>query len=173
MGFYQVHIGAVDHAVTIQVVAEVRGGYRLTYLTLDFNEVRPVHRALGVRIGDEKAEVDVIRATTIFDVRNPDGHDLFVSHACQRDAHFVAWTFDSSGVLNGHWEESQTNTVSADRKSYAGTYDTKFYDLNDNFLFEDSGTLSATRLLSITDPKRKRGPESISWPRSATKTKAP
>ena len=42
--------------------------------------------------------------------------------------------------------KSQTNTVSAARKSYAGTYDTKFYDLNDNFLFEDSGTLSATRL---------------------------
>ena len=58
----------------------------------------------------------------------------------------VAWTFDSTGVLNGHWEGSQTNTVSADRKSYAGTYDTKFYDRNDNFLFEDSGTLSATRL---------------------------
>jgi hypothetical protein len=58
----------------------------------------------------------------------------------------VAWTFDSTGVLNGHWEENQTNTVSADRKSYAGTYDTKFYDLNDNFLFEDSGTLSATGL---------------------------
>lgn len=32
----------------------------------------------------------------------------------------VAWTFDSTGVLNGHWEESQTNTVSAVRKRYAG-----------------------------------------------------
>jgi hypothetical protein len=58
----------------------------------------------------------------------------------------VAWTFDASGVLTGHWEEIQTDTVSADRRTYQGTYDTKFYDLNGNFLFEDTGTLTAERL---------------------------
>jgi hypothetical protein len=58
----------------------------------------------------------------------------------------VAWTFDATGVLNGYWEETQTNTVSADRQTYSGSYDTKFYDLSGNFLFEDMGTLTATRL---------------------------
>ena len=58
----------------------------------------------------------------------------------------VAWTFDSTGVLNGYWEEKQTNTVSHNRKTYQGTYDTKFYDLSGNFLFEDTGTLTAERL---------------------------
>lgn len=58
----------------------------------------------------------------------------------------VAWTFDSSGVLSGHWEETQTNSVSHDRRTYQGRYDTKFYDLNGNFLFEDTGTLTVERL---------------------------
>ena len=58
----------------------------------------------------------------------------------------VAWTFDANGVLNGYWQETQTNTVSSDRQSYSGTYDRKFYDLNGNFLFEDYGTQTATRL---------------------------
>ena len=58
----------------------------------------------------------------------------------------VAWTFDANGMLSGHWEETQTDTVSHDRRTYQGTYDTKFYDLNGNFLFEDTGTLTAERL---------------------------
>jgi hypothetical protein len=44
-----------------------------------------------------------------------------------------------SAQNRGYWEETQTNTVSADGKTYQGTYDVKFYDLNGNFLFEDYG----------------------------------
>ncbi len=58
----------------------------------------------------------------------------------------VIWTFDTSGVLTGHIEETQTNTVSTDGETYAGTFDQKFYDLSGNFLFEATGTLTATRL---------------------------
>ncbi len=58
----------------------------------------------------------------------------------------VVYTFDASGVFNGHIEETQTNTVSQDGKTYAGTFDQKFYDLSGNFLFEATGTQTATRL---------------------------
>jgi len=58
----------------------------------------------------------------------------------------VVWTFDTGGALSGHIEETQTNTVSADGKTYEGTFDQKFYDLTGNFLFEATGTLTATRL---------------------------
>lgn len=58
----------------------------------------------------------------------------------------VVWTFDANGVLSGHIEETQTNNVSQDGNAYAGTFDQKFYDLNGNFLFEATGTLTATRL---------------------------
>jgi hypothetical protein len=33
----------------------------------------------------------------------------------------VAWTFDTTGALNGYWDEHATDTVSADGKSYSGT----------------------------------------------------
>jgi hypothetical protein len=58
----------------------------------------------------------------------------------------IAWTFDSSGVLNGWWDEVMVITVSADHQSYSGTYVRDFYDLNGGFLFEDTGTEAATRL---------------------------
>ena len=58
----------------------------------------------------------------------------------------VAWTFDGTGAPSGHWEENLLATVSADGQSYSGTYDRDFYDVNGNFLFEDDGTLTATRL---------------------------
>ena len=58
-------------------------------MTPDCNQVRAVHRVAGVRVSDEEAEVDVIRATTTVNVRDADGHDLFVRRARQRDAHFV------------------------------------------------------------------------------------
>ena len=58
----------------------------------------------------------------------------------------VVWTFDANGVLNGHIEEVQINTVSHDRRSYAGTFDQKFYDLNGNLTGEATGTVNATRL---------------------------
>jgi hypothetical protein len=58
----------------------------------------------------------------------------------------VIFTFDASGVLNGHIDETQTNTVSSDGNTYSGTNDQKFYDLNGNLLFEATGTQTATRL---------------------------
>ena len=58
----------------------------------------------------------------------------------------VVYTFDANGVLSGHIEETQTITVAADSQTYAGTFDQKFYDLNGNFLFEATGTTTATRL---------------------------
>jgi hypothetical protein len=58
----------------------------------------------------------------------------------------VIYTFDASGVFNGHIDETQTNTVSSDGNTYSGTNDQKFYDLNGNLLFEATGTQTATRL---------------------------
>ena len=58
----------------------------------------------------------------------------------------VIFTFDASGVLNGHIDETQTNTVSSDGNTYSGTNDQKFCDLSGNFLFEATGTQTATRL---------------------------
>ena len=58
----------------------------------------------------------------------------------------VALTFDANGVYNGYWDEHLIATVSTDGKTYSGTYVTDFYDANGNFLFEDVGTLTATRL---------------------------
>jgi hypothetical protein len=58
----------------------------------------------------------------------------------------VAWTFDANGAPSGYWDENLTATVSTDGTTYSGTYARKFYDVNGNFLFEDDGTLTATRL---------------------------
>jgi hypothetical protein len=63
----------------------------------------------------------------------------------------VIWTFDSTGAFSGHIEETQTNTVAQNGSTYAGSFDQKFYDLNGNFLFEATGTLTATRL-SVQQP---------------------
>lgn len=58
----------------------------------------------------------------------------------------VAWTLDSNDAPSGYWDENLVATVSSDGQSYSGTYARKFYDVNGNFLFEDDGTLTATRL---------------------------
>jgi hypothetical protein len=58
----------------------------------------------------------------------------------------IAWTFDSTGTVNGYWDEIMITTVSGDGKSYSGTYTRDFFDLNGNLLFEDDGTMIATRL---------------------------
>ena len=58
----------------------------------------------------------------------------------------VAWTSDSNGASSGYWDENLVATASSDGQSYSGTYARKFYDVNGNFLFEDDGTLTATRL---------------------------
>ncbi|MGB8341377.1 MAG: hypothetical protein WCE51_07305 [Chthoniobacterales bacterium] len=58
----------------------------------------------------------------------------------------VIYTYDASGVFNGRILETQTNTVSADGKTYGGSFDQKVYDLNGNFLSEVTGTVTATRI---------------------------
>lgn len=58
----------------------------------------------------------------------------------------VIYTFDENGALSGHIEEAQTNTVSQDGKTYGGSFDQKFYDLNGGFLFDVAGAVTATRL---------------------------
>ena len=58
----------------------------------------------------------------------------------------VAWTFDSTGVLSGWWDEVMIVTVGSTHQSYSVLYARDFYDLNGHFLFEDDGTMTATRL---------------------------
>jgi hypothetical protein len=58
----------------------------------------------------------------------------------------VVYTYDANGVFNGRILETQTITVGADGTTYAGTFDQKFYDLSGNFLFEVTGTTTATRV---------------------------
>ena len=58
----------------------------------------------------------------------------------------VAWTFDATGAPSGYWDENMVVTVSADGQSYSGTFAQYFYDVNGNFLFENDGTMTATRL---------------------------
>jgi hypothetical protein len=58
----------------------------------------------------------------------------------------LVWTFDSTGTLNGHIEETALITVSLDRNSYTGNYHQRFLDLNGNQVGEDTGTIRATRI---------------------------
>lgn len=58
----------------------------------------------------------------------------------------TGWNYDANGQVAGYFNETQTITVSADRKSYDGTYVVKDYDTNGNQLDELTGTLHATRL---------------------------
>jgi hypothetical protein len=44
------------------------------------------------------------------------------------------------------FELRQLNTVSVDSNTFDGTYDQKFFDAAGNLVFEDSGTIHATRL---------------------------
>ena len=96
-----------------------------------------------------------------FDQWHADGQEietanLFLGAICQgtfkqlRDGSFqlyhVSWTFDSTGAYSGYWDERLNAAVSQNGKTYSGTYTKDFYDTNNNFLFEDAGTLTAIRL---------------------------
>ena len=96
-----------------------------------------------------------------FDQWHSDGQEIetaniFVGAICQGtykrsgdhsfQLHHVSWTFDSAGAPSGYWDEQLTATVAQDGKTYSGTYSKEFYDTNNNFLFEDDGTLTASKL---------------------------
>jgi hypothetical protein len=63
----------------------------------------------------------------------------------------VGFMFSPAGILVGPFRERQMIAVSLDRNSYDGTYDTRYYDTNGNLLFEDTGTMHATRF-SVDSP---------------------
>jgi hypothetical protein len=58
----------------------------------------------------------------------------------------IGWTIGSPpGTVR--FELTEPNTVvSTDRNSFDGTYDQKFFDAGGNLVFEDTGTVHATRL---------------------------
>jgi hypothetical protein len=58
----------------------------------------------------------------------------------------VGWTIGNPpGTVRFVLTEPNT-VVSTDRNSFDGTYDQKFYDADGNLVFEDTGTITATRL---------------------------
>jgi hypothetical protein len=66
---------------------------------------------------------------------------------CLRLFH-VGWNFDPTGVtLIGYFTEIQTDTLSADGKTYHGTFAIQNFDLSGNHLQgqDVSGTVHATR----------------------------
>jgi hypothetical protein len=61
----------------------------------------------------------------------------------------VGWNFDPTGItLTGYFTEIQTVTLSADGKTYDGTFALQNFDLSGNHLQgqDQSGTVHATRL---------------------------
>ena len=54
----------------------------------------------------------------------------------------------TQGALPGtfRFELRELDTVSADRKSFEGVYDQKFFDQDGHLILEDKGTLHGTRL---------------------------
>jgi hypothetical protein len=58
----------------------------------------------------------------------------------------VGWLVGGGPNGSVRFELRELNTVSVDRNSFDGTYDQKFFDGDGNLVFEDTGTLHATRL---------------------------
>jgi hypothetical protein len=57
----------------------------------------------------------------------------------------VGWTY-ANGIPSGHFIETETDEVSRDGRSYRGTNNAKFYDLEGNMVAEAGGTAVATRI---------------------------
>lgn len=57
----------------------------------------------------------------------------------------VGWLY-SDGILFGHFIETETDVLSHDGNSYAGTNDTKMYKLDGTMFNEVVGTSAATRI---------------------------
>jgi hypothetical protein len=59
--------------------------------------------------------------------------------------YLIGWTYDDKGQnLTGTFTKTETDTLSGD--SYSGTFEVTFYDLSGNILFQQDGTLTATRV---------------------------
>jgi hypothetical protein len=63
--------------------------------------------------------------------------------------HHIGWTFDPTNNMataNGTFTLDETNTVSADGKTYTGTFEFKTFDLKGNQGADITGTIAATRI---------------------------
>jgi hypothetical protein len=63
--------------------------------------------------------------------------------------HHIGWTFDptsNTNTANGTFTVDETNTVSADGKTYTGTFTFKTFDLKGNPGADVTGTIAATRI---------------------------
>src|SRR5450432_549316 len=89
VGLDRVVIRLVYHTAQADIVAEVGASDRLPLVSRDLVGVRLVNRAITVHVADEEAERHIRRPATTVSTRNPDGHDLNISHASERDPYFV------------------------------------------------------------------------------------
>jgi hypothetical protein len=60
--------------------------------------------------------------------------------------HHVGWNFDMNGNSLGSFTLDETNIVDRHGKTYQGTFDLKFYDVDGNLVGEVTGTQAATRI---------------------------
>ena len=60
--------------------------------------------------------------------------------------HHVGWNFDINGNSLGTFTLDETNTVGPSGRTYKGTFDLKFYDVDGNLVQEVTGTQTATRI---------------------------
>ena len=94
-----------------------------------------------------------VAAFQSFDQWHSDGQEFEVSNifglSCQGTFKQIASTVQLVHVgwnYPGYFVETQTDIVDRGGNTYHGTWDIKNYDDNGNFVSEDSGTLSATRI---------------------------
>jgi hypothetical protein len=60
--------------------------------------------------------------------------------------HHVGWNFDINGNSLGTFTLDESNTVDPHGRTYQGSFDLKFYDVNGNLVQEVTGTQTATRI---------------------------
>jgi hypothetical protein len=60
--------------------------------------------------------------------------------------HHVGWNFDINGNSLGSFTLDETNIVDPHGKTYQGTFDLRFYDVNGNPVQEVTGTQTAARI---------------------------
>jgi hypothetical protein len=63
-------------------------------------------------------------------------------HVCRNH---IGWLY-TNGILSGYFNETETDEVALDGKTYSGTNDQKIYDVDGNMIVEVTGTAVATRI---------------------------